>query len=115
VSLAGLLADFLVLYVLTEIFEVNYLLSAVVGFMVGLCINYLLSVKWVFNSRSLDNKHLEFIAFGGIGLVGLGINTTGMWFLTDELGVYFLFSKVLITGIVFLWNFTARRSLLFQI
>jgi putative flippase GtrA len=114
VSLAGLIADFAVLYLLTEVFEVYYLLSAVAGFMIGLIINYLLSVKWVFNNRSLQKRHLEFIAFGAIGVVGLGINTAGMWLLTSKIGVYFLISKILVTGIVFLWNFTARRSLLFQ-
>lgn len=108
----GLIFDFVVLFFLTEALGVHYLISAVAGFSVGLAINYFLSIRWVFNGRTMGDRRLEFLAFAGVGVIGLGINTLGIWILTDKIGVYFLLSKVVITGFVFAWNFLARRRLL---
>ena len=45
-----------ILYVLTEYFEVHYLVSAIFGFAVGSIVAYFLSVNWVFTNRVLKNK-----------------------------------------------------------
>ena len=47
------IVDFGTLYVLTEYFNIYYLVSAGIAFISGLIINYFLSVKWVFNNRAV--------------------------------------------------------------
>ena len=106
--------DFGTLFILTEYFNIYYLVSAGIAFVFGLVINYFLSVKWVFNSRTLDNRLLEFILFTGIGLVGLGLNELFLWVLTDVFVIYYLLSKIITTIIVYFWNFFARKILLFK-
>lgn len=108
------LADFGLLAAFTELAGLNYLVSAALSFIVGLTVNYLLSVRWVFASRTMSNRRAEFTLFALIGVVGLGLNELFMWILTDGLGRHYLVSKIVTTAIVFLWNFLARRFALFR-
>jgi putative flippase GtrA len=106
--------DFGTLYILTEYFNIHYLVSGGIAFIFGLVINYFLSVKWVFNNRAMENRLLEFLLFTLIGLVGLGLNELFLWILTDVLLIYYLLSKIITTILVYLWNFFARKIILFN-
>lgn len=105
--------DFAALWFFTDVMGIHYLYSAVIGFVLGLMVNYLLSICWVFNARKLKNVHAEFMIFTVIGLIGLGINELILWFFTDIKGVYYLYSKIIATAVVFIWNFVARKKILF--
>ncbi len=108
------LVDFGTLFILTEYFNIHYLVSAGIAFLFGLIVNYFLSVKWVFNSRVMENVWLEFILFTLIGLVGLGLNELFLYILTDIFLIYYLISKLITTFIVYFWNFFARKIFLFN-
>ncbi len=106
--------DFGSLYALTEFAGLHYLVSAAVAFLLGLCVNYLLSVRWVFNSRTMSNRWLEFGLFALVGVVGLGLNELIIWFFTEKVGLHYMGSKAVSAIIVYLWNFFARKRLLFS-
>ncbi len=103
-----------VLWLLTSILGVPYLVSGGLAFLVGLATIYILSVYWVFESRALQNIWVEFLMFSVIGIVGLAINELVLWFFTSVVGLYYLWSKAVSVAIVFTWNFSARRELLFN-
>ena len=102
------------LYGLTRFAGVHYLVSAAAAFTLGLLVNYVVSSAWVFGHRVVQNRLLEFGIFAGIGLVGLGFNELGLWLLTSVLGIYYLWAKVATAGVVFIWNFGARKLALFR-
>lgn len=56
------IADYSSLFIFTEIFKLHYLLSAAFGFLIGLVINYFLSIKWVFDQPK-SNKIFKFSIF----------------------------------------------------
>jgi len=113
VGLAAFAADFATLYLMTDLFGVHYLISNFFGFLVGLSCNYFLSVLWVFSNRKLADRKKEFMAFALIGIIGLLINQLVMWGLTDLSGIYYMYSKIVATGVVFFWNFFGRRHIVF--
>ena len=106
--------DFGSLFLLTDGFGIHYLISAAVAFILGLTVNYLLSISWVFNLRALADKRKEFAIFGAIGLIGLGFNELFIWFFTEHVHFHYLISKACSTFLVFLWNFVARKYILFR-
>jgi putative flippase GtrA len=108
------LIDFGTLFMLTEYLDFHYLLSAGIAFTLGLVTNYLISIRWVFATRNFSNRKLEFIMFMVIGLVGLGLNELFIWIFTDLFAIYYLLSKILTTMLVYLWNFFARKMILFS-
>ncbi|MBF0104946.1 MAG: GtrA family protein [Deltaproteobacteria bacterium] len=108
------LADMGTLVALTEFVKLDYLISAAVAFMTGLVINYFISTKWVFSARTLSNRKLEFLFFTLIGIIGLLINEAIMWGFTEIVLFHYTLSKICSAFVVYLWNFLARRFLLFK-
>jgi len=108
------IVDFGLLFLLKEIFDIHYILSATLSFIAGLLVNYFISIYWVFTDSKNKNRKIEFLYFGLIGLIGLGLNDILIWFFTDRIGFYYLISKIITAILVYLWNFFARRYLLFN-
>ena len=102
------------LYLLTEYAGVHYLVSAAIGFLFGMAAIYLLSIGWVFSTRRVKKTHHEMLIFALIGVIGLGINEVGLYLLTDFLAYHYMVSKLLVSLLVFSWNFAARKLLLFR-
>lgn len=102
------------LFVLTEYAEIYYLLSATISFILGLVVNYLLSTAWIFKKSKLSNRWTEFLIYSVIGVVGLGLNTLFLWLFTDCLHIYYMLSKIITAALVMLWNFFARKIILFK-
>lgn len=107
------IVDYGSLYILKEYVGFNYLLSAAIAFILGLAVNYLLSTLWVFPDSRLSNKMAEFTVFASIGLVGLLLNEVIMYLCCEVLNIHYMISKLCSTGIVFFWNFFARKIILF--
>ncbi|MDD3051745.1 MAG: GtrA family protein [Candidatus Cloacimonetes bacterium] len=108
------LADICVLYLLTEYLKIHYFISVGIAFLCGLVIVYILNTKWVFRYRTHKNKKLEFLIFSLITLDGLCLNLILIPFFTEICGLYYMFSKVITTGLVLIWNYAARKYYLFN-
>lgn len=106
--------DFFLLWALTDIAGVYYLLSAAISALVGGLLTYVLSSVWVFHKKEKGSIFVRFLIFTAIGAGGLGINLFVMWVLTDLVGVYYLFSKVLSQSLAFLFNFFCRKFFVFE-
>ena len=61
-----------------------------------------------------DKVVAEFLIFLIIGLIGLGLTLLFMWLFVDVAGIYPLISKLVTTAIVLLWNFGARKIILYS-
>lgn len=92
---------------------INYLIAAAIAFILGLIANFVLSKLFVFTDQK-KNKVVEFISYGIIGVIGLGITELLMYLFTDKLGLYFILSKIITAAIVLVWNYAARKILLYR-
>ena len=88
VGAAAWLVDIGALYAFTEYANIYYLISAVLAFILGLTVNYTISVTWVFSRRTIDNRSAEFLIFALIGVVGLAFNVLFMWLFTEKVGFH---------------------------
>lgn len=115
------IADFSVLYVFHEYilrdFKYSLYVATFLGFMAGLVVNYLLSLKFVFaaaKNTSLGRGLKSQIIFALIGVVGLAINEFGMYFGVGVLAYNYKIIKVIVAGVVMVWNYSARKLLIFN-
>ena len=98
---------------LCEMF-MHYLIAAAIAFVFGLVVNYVLSVCFVFSdSERKTSRTAEFIIYAVIGVIGLGLTELIMWLFTDVIGLYFLLSKIVAAAIVLVWNFVARKKIIY--
>lgn len=107
------IVDYSLLWFLTEKIKFYYLISALISFITGLVINYILSVKFVFDNRKINDKKIEFFYFSLIGVAGVIINQASMWFLTEKIKIFYMKSKLITALIVLMWNFSIRKIFLF--
>lgn len=99
---------------LLEWMGMHYLLAAVFAFIFGLLANFILSKIFVFRgNESKKGNVVEFLIYGGIGAVGLGITELILYGLTEQLHIYFMISKVIAAAVVLVWNFVARKLILY--
>ena len=108
------MVDFGLLYLLAGFAGLHYLISAAIAFLFGLLTNYCLSRLWVFDRRTIENVAVEFVIFAVIGIVGLGLNELIIWFVRERIHFHYLIAKALSAGIILIWNFGARKSVLFR-
>lgn len=134
--------DYSVLMVCNVWLGMHYLVATVLGFSMGLFVTYICSNTFVFAQRKMEDKKVaEFTIFTIIGLVGLLLTTFFMWLfvsvcggmwtalgLTDlfnygyslvmgtlpaESAVVVTLAKFLTEALVLLWNFGARKIILY--
>ena len=99
------------------VFDWHYLLANLVGLVAGLVLNYTMSIVWVFTAckRTLEKqKTAEFLLFALVGIAGVGINQLLMYLMVDGICLNEMVSKMLAAVLVLMWNFGARKLLLFK-
>ncbi len=84
------------------------------GFLVSVTFNYILSVLFVYenkgNSKSLKGRLL----FLSLSFIGLLINMFGMWVGYDICNFNEWLTKIIMTLIVLVYNYTTKRLLIFK-
>ena len=114
VSAVALAIDAAILQTLVTIAEWHYLPASAVSFVAGAVVAYVLSVRFVFRSRQVDNRVLEFSYFLGLGLVGLIVNSIALSIAITGVGLGLMTGKLVAAVCTFSTNFVVRRRLLFS-
>lgn len=104
--------DYGLMIFLTEICGISYLVSSGISFSVSVMVNYILSLKFVFETDENNSKVVEFFIFIILSVIGLGINQALMWICVDKMHVHYMISKIGVTGAVMVYNFITRKLIL---
>lgn len=126
-------ADMGVLILFRELFGLSESWATVLGFIAGLTVNYVISTFWVFAKAKVKNRAFDFVAFGIIGVIGLGLTQLiiapfavdglfgegffvrkaifGSIIPTDK---YYIIGKLVSIVLVYIWNFCARKFILYR-
>ncbi len=109
----------------------SLVLATGVGFCVGLLVNWVLSVKFVFlevRDKEEARSKKSFALFSVIGVIGLLITEAGILILVSIIPAFSLFgstelwgttwakwlSRAIMTAIVLVWNYLGRKILVFK-
>lgn len=106
--------DFVILAFLTESIHLYYLISATFAYLIASIIHYFISVNYIFEKSPIKNKYYEFFIFFTLGIIGLLLFELLMFYFTEKLAIYYLASKIIVSGIMFTFNFATRKIILFR-
>ena len=112
VGVVAFVIDYGLLIFLTEVFHIDYLISATISFIVSVVFNYVASMRYVFSHREGMSRRREFVIFIVLSVLGLIINDVGMWVGVSLLAVDYRITKIVATVIVMVWNFVTRKIFL---
>ncbi len=108
--------DLSILYILTEIFNIYYLHSAILSISISFFISYLISIKWIFKFRKYkNNPFFEYLLMILISIFISSLNIVCMWILSDLFNIYYIVSKVISSLFTFITKFIFRKKILFNI
>lgn len=103
--------------ILPELNGYRLYVATAVGFIAGLTFNYTLSIHFVFNSAresKVGRSVSAFLIFALVGTVGFALTELGMYVGTDLLSINYMLVKIVVTGVVLMWNYLGRKIFIFK-
>ncbi|MEA3442149.1 MAG: glycosyltransferase family 2 protein [Chloroflexota bacterium] len=108
VGASGVLVNMGLLWSLTEIAGLFYLLSAAISIETSIISNFILNDFFTFPDRrsaEVKSRLSRLAKFNVVSLGGLGINMALLWLLTEHFGLYYLLSNICGIAAATLWNY----------
>lgn len=96
-----------------QVMGLPYLRVGAVSFILATLVNYFLSIRLVFVSGARFAKRWEIVLVFVVSAVGLGINQLILAAGVEMARLPLLAAKLVATGVVFSWNYLARRLIVF--
>jgi len=105
---SGTLLNISLLWLLTELAGLPYLVSAVIGIETSIITNYILHTFITFADRRSTSMNILFrrlLKYNLASLGGLALNMVTLWLLTEKAGLYYLLSHVCGVALSTLWRY----------
>ncbi|MBO7662725.1 MAG: GtrA family protein [Clostridia bacterium] len=120
----GFVVEMLTLVLLKEKLGLDTLVATPIAFLLGITVNYILCVLWVFEGAREQSRKSQFAFFltSAVGLVlnellmllfraVWGEDTVLMTVFSFPVSLYMV-NKVIATGVVMIWNYFTKRKIL---
>lgn len=122
-GLTGVLCTLIdyVCYALCLRLGIGYMTAGVIGFTVSVTVNYILSMRWVFDPREDLAKETRFVIFLVLSMIGLALHEALLYVLMEYIwplaGILSRpaaerVCKIVATGAVMVYNFVTRKKFL---
>jgi len=100
--------------VAVKILKFDWFVVALCSFVIATAVNYMLSIRYVFESGIRFTRQAEVSLVFLVSGVGLVVNQSVLWLLIEAVNLDEVLSKLVATGTVFLWNYTSRSLFIFK-
>ena len=101
-------------FLFDDVLHLYYILATICAFICSTSVNWILGRITTFKENRYEKKGKEAFLVFFVSGIGLAFNLFLMFIFVDKLHLYGLFSKVMATGIVFVWNFLSRKLLIYR-
>lgn len=106
--------DISIFFVFAKLLGFNYLTVGACGFVIATLVNYVLSIKYVFESGARFEKKHELMFVFIVSILGLLWHQAVLYLCVDMVKSELMLSKITATATVFFWNYLSRRYWIFQ-
>lgn len=113
VGVSNTVIDFSIFALLLHVAHWQYLWANLVGFTIAGANSYFFNRRWTFRSTAGDvhREAAQYLAVIGSGFL---LNEGGLYLLVAHAHLGALFAKVVVTGVVLVWNFALNRFWTFR-
>ncbi len=112
VGLSGVILNMGLLFALTEYAGVYYLYSSILAIEASILNNFFWNEVWTFKKKESTLVGIwwkRLVSYHIFSIVGIVLNITLLYILTEKFGVYYLISNIIGILAVFLWNYLINR------
>lgn len=108
------MADYSVLFTLTEIFHVWYVISTACGALSGAITNFILNRHWTFHATD-GNLSGQAIRYTLVATGSLLLNTSGVYLLTEGTRIHYAFSVIFVgLTVATVYNYPLQRFFVYR-
>lgn len=107
VGLVAACFDLGILTFLVEIFTFNLYFANSISFFIAVNVSYHLNKNWTFKTVN-KQKPKQIYKFFTVAIIGFTFNQTSLFILTN-LGIWYLFAKIMMVSVVATWNYSANH------
>lgn len=114
------IVEWIMFAIFANVLGINYILATCLSFIFSTTANWLLGRMWTFkNNKTYEKqKTKELIAIFSVSAIGLLFNIGLMYIFVTIIGldtsILKSLSKIIATGIVFIWNFLIRKLVIYK-
>ncbi len=105
---------FVMLYFLTSIFNLHYLISLVFVYILVVTSGFFFNKYWIFNNFNPKRMHKMYSEFFLVSFIGFILNMSLLYLLVDVVGVFYLFAQLIIVIPGFPLVFTLHKNIVFS-
>ena len=106
--------DLVLLYVLTDILGIWYLISATLAFVAAFFVSFGLQKYWTFGDRYTQKIYQQLGLYLTVAVINMLINAAGMYYLVDKLGIWYILAQVIVYSILAIESFLVYKYLIFK-
>ncbi|MFH0906093.1 MAG: GtrA family protein [archaeon] len=116
ISVIATIFDIGLLYILTDIAKIYYIVSATISFVIGTVVCYIGQKIFTFNDYNKNKKEIvkQFSMFVFISIGGLIINLVILKLFVEVFGLWYIYSKLIAIGFGFIWNYFMNKKFTFK-
>jgi putative flippase GtrA len=112
-GVAVTLLQVVLLYVFSSLLNVWYLLAAQLSFVISFLASFFIYRNWVFPGGSKASHH-QFVLYTILTVVNFFMNGFGMFLFVDWLGVWYIYSQIIVKAIICVVNYFLYDMLIFN-
>ncbi len=114
VGILATIVEWSAFFVLNRLFKIHYALSTAFAFVLSTFANWLFGRLILFR-KTKQNTLSEILKIYIVSIIGLAMNIGIMFAAVGKIGMNEMMSKIVATGIVFIWNFLIRKLVIYKI
>jgi len=113
VGVSNTFINLLLLYLLTSVVGIYYLISAIIAFVVANLNSFVLNKTWTFRENLKKNFFKKYVKFFVVSLNSLIIDLAALYLFTEVFHLYYMFSQAIAIALSFGLNFFFNKKFTF--
>lgn len=101
-------------FIFAKFLAYNYLFVGFFTFIIATFVNYYLSIRFVFESGKKYKKEKEIILVYIVSASSLALNLFLLYIFHEQFNIDVGISKIIVTGLLFFYNYSVRKLFIFQ-
>jgi putative flippase GtrA len=109
VGVINTLINLAVLFALTDFFQVYYMFSAVIAFLVAVTNSFVMNKTWTFNEKLRHRAKSKYAKFITVSVIALISNLFFLYIFVEIFMLWYMSAQVLAIALTFMINFLGNK------
>lgn len=102
------------LYLLTELFEIWYIISSIIAFSISLLTGFVLQKFWTFRDNNARRFKRQLAMYITVGILNLILDPVLLYALVETFGIWYVLAQLLVMAVLAIESYLINRFITFK-